>query len=77
MNSYALKAVTWGTVAAALLSALVLAQADASRPDTETGWNPASGWQSPRYAVDAKVQPRTGSTAGARSQTGVSTGDSH
>ena len=76
MNSYTLKALTWGTVAAALISALLLAATDSSRPDSDNAQHAGPGRPSSAYTADAKVKARVRANVGPSAQAGASTSDS-
>ena len=77
MNPRTLKALTWGTVATALLSALLLAAAGAGMPDVDTAHEPPLGRPSTRYTADDEVHRQSGVNAAPGSQAGGSTTNSH
>ena len=77
MNPRTLKALTWGTVATALLSALLLAAAGAGMPDGDAAHEPPLGRPSTRYTADDEVQRQSRANAGPRSQADASNTNSH
>ena len=71
MNPTSLKALTWGTVITALVSALLLAAAGGMLPDREEASPRPAG------AQPASVPRQAKATAGKRTLAGASATDSH